>query len=679
MRGWNVESDGVQNSTGTGPVDDHTAGGSVYMFTETSVGSTGDTYELISPCVLLTGLTDPRFSFWYHMFGDNMGDLSVRAVGNNIDSLLVTISGQQQTAETDPWKRQILDLTPFKDSTIHFVFTGVRGNGFESDISIDDIELFNFSATDIEMISIDQPTDGCGLSDTSRITVTYTNIAIDTILTYDLTFAVNGVNGSPETVTDTLFPGDTVSYTFIATADLSTPGTYTIGVTSSTSGDNNAANDFVSKTVEHLIPITSFPYVQDFENGGNLPAGWMQETTDGTQDWLIDADGTPTGNTGPSGDHTPGLNGDGFYAYVEDSNGNNDSVTLVTPCFDVSGLNGVRFSFWYHSNNADQPNNENSLHLDVIENGDTLFDFIPAIGHKDDNWNKIEVDMSMFTGTWAIRFRANDNNNDFTHDIAIDDIRIEEILEQDVGVSLLVYPPAQISCDFSANDSLIFALQNFGTDSIFGGFNFSYQINGNAPITSPISSTIAPNDLELVTISGVDLSGPNIFDIIAWTSNLSGDFNQFNDTIIIKIVSVPTISSYPYSEDFENGFGGWAVEGLESDWVLGTPANTVINSAASGTYSWITNDVGAYSPNQDSWVLSPCLDFSTLDTPVISMSVWWHSEDSWDGAVLQSSLDDGMTWQNVGAFGDPNNWYNDNTINSSPRRAAGRLDRYRCQ
>jgi len=48
------------------------------------------------------------------------------------------------------------------------------------------------------------------------------------------------------------------------------------------------------------------------------------------------------------------------------------------------------------------------------------------------------------------------------------------------------------------------------------------------------------------------------------------------------------------------------------------------------------------------------------------MLIWWNSEFSWDGTVLQSSIDSGATWQNVGAFGDPNNWYTDNTINGNP-------------
>src|SRR5690606_24734626 len=33
---------------------------------------------------------------------------------------------------------------------------------------------------------------------------------------------------------------------------------------------------------------------------------------------------------------------------------------------------------------------------------------------------------------------------------------------------------------------------------------------------------------------------------------------------------------------------------------------------------------------------------------------------------LQSSINNGTSWQVVGAYGDPNNWYTDNTINGNP-------------
>ena len=124
------------------------------------------------------------------------------------------------------------------------------------------------------------------------------------------------------------------------------------------------------------------------------------------------------------------------------------------------------------------------------------------------------------------------------------------------------------------------------------------------------------------------------------------------------------ITTYPYIEDFELGAGGWTVTG--GLWALGTPAASVINSASSGTNSWATNLTGTYPGNSNAAVTSPVFDFTAVPNPFLQASVWWNSEFSWDGAVLQSSINGGATWQNVGAFGDPGNWFTDNTINGTP-------------
>ncbi len=127
------------------------------------------------------------------------------------------------------------------------------------------------------------------------------------------------------------------------------------------------------------------------------------------------------------------------------------------------------------------------------------------------------------------------------------------------------------------------------------------------------------------------------------------------------------ITSFPYSEDFESGAGGWvANNGSNGTWALGAPTATVINGAASGTNAWATNLSGNYNVSENSNVQSPVFDLTSLSAPSIQFSLWWDAEFSWDGMVLQSSINSGASWQNVGAFGDPNNWYTDNSINSNP-------------
>ncbi|MDB4075973.1 hypothetical protein N9529_06390, partial [Crocinitomicaceae bacterium] len=123
------------------------------------------------------------------------------------------------------------------------------------------------------------------------------------------------------------------------------------------------------------------------------------------------------------------------------------------------------------------------------------------------------------------------------------------------------------------------------------------------------------------------------------------------------------ITTYPYSEDFEGGAGGWAASGTL--WQLGTPAAGTITGANSGTNSWATNLTGNYVGNANAIVTSPVFDFSAVLNPLMQLSIWWNSENSWDGTVLQSSIDGGASWQNIGNLGDPD-WYTDNTINGSP-------------
>lgn len=137
------------------------------------------------------------------------------------------------------------------------------------------------------------------------------------------------------------------------------------------------------------------------------------------------------------------------------------------------------------------------------------------------------------------------------------------------------------------------------------------------------------------------------------------------------------ITTYPYIENFEVNAGGWsavwaAPSGVPKvSWVRGTPVNPVINTAASGTKCWITGNSALTTPpysyfnGEFSAVMSPYFDFTALTNPYISLNVFWETEFSIDGAVLQATTDSGTTWIRVGKSGDPVNWYNDNSINGN--------------
>ena len=70
---WTNQTGGTPTTT-SGPSG--AANGSYYMFTEAS-SNYNNTANLFSPCFDLTGTSNPRITLFYHMYGSDMGTLSI--------------------------------------------------------------------------------------------------------------------------------------------------------------------------------------------------------------------------------------------------------------------------------------------------------------------------------------------------------------------------------------------------------------------------------------------------------------------------------------------------------------------------------------------------------------------------------------------------------------------------
>ncbi|MCD4650591.1 MAG: pre-peptidase C-terminal domain-containing protein [Candidatus Cloacimonetes bacterium] len=140
-RDWDIHT-GSTPSNGTGPSSDHTTGTGYYAFYETTNPvSQGDECHLLTSCFDLTGLTAPTMEFYYHMYGANMGTLSIDIFDVNAGvwtDNLWTLSGDQG----DLWQLGSFGIGGMGD-IIQLRFRGSAGNGFASDMAIDDIFIFN--------------------------------------------------------------------------------------------------------------------------------------------------------------------------------------------------------------------------------------------------------------------------------------------------------------------------------------------------------------------------------------------------------------------------------------------------------------------------------------------------------------------------------------------------------
>ena len=95
-----VSTNGDTPSSGTGPETTASCSGNTnegeFIFLEGSFTSPGEVH-CMSTTLDLNALSAPlTLSFWYHMFGDNIGELAVNVDGTNEFS----VTGQQQTANS---------------------------------------------------------------------------------------------------------------------------------------------------------------------------------------------------------------------------------------------------------------------------------------------------------------------------------------------------------------------------------------------------------------------------------------------------------------------------------------------------------------------------------------------------------------------------------------------------
>lgn len=131
-----------------------------------------------------------------------------------------------------------------------------------------------------------------------------------------------------------------------------------------------------------------------------------------------------------------------------------------------------------------------------------------------------------------------------------------------------------------------------------------------------------------------------------------------------------TITTYPYTEDFETSNGLWSSGGILPDWEWGAPAKPVISAAGTGNKCWVVGKLSGskYNDSEASWIQAPgCFNFSNVQYPFVRFKVFWETEQRFDGAAFQYSTDGGTIWKDVGSSSDPvnclnKNWFNYNQV-----------------
>ncbi|UCC31905.1 MAG: choice-of-anchor J domain-containing protein, partial [Phycisphaerales bacterium] len=123
-----------------------------------------------------------------------------------------------------------------------------------------------------------------------------------------------------------------------------------------------------------------------------------------------------------------------------------------------------------------------------------------------------------------------------------------------------------------------------------------------------------------------------------------------------------TVSSYPYTEGWESGFGAWVnVSGDDMDWTRrsgSTPSSsTGPSSAHGGSYYVYTEASSPNYPSKTAILEGPCFDLS--NTSEAGLTFWYHMYGTAMGTLNVEVSEDCVSWTNVWSLSgnQGNAWY----------------------
>ncbi len=204
---------------------------------------------------------------------------------------------------------------------------------------IDDITLYEAVGTDAVLSSIDAPQNSCSLlSNAETVTVSIYNNGGTAINNFDINFIAD--NGAPqlENVSTTITPGQTLSFSFITTADFSAAGNHTLQVYLSVLGDTVQSND----TANALFftgprPIVSPGYTNGFELTDDLSGFALEDLNHDSITWELSNILPRTGT---------------FCARINAAVAND---YVYTSCFELVDTAQYNITFYYRATSTSTP------------------------------------------------------------------------------------------------------------------------------------------------------------------------------------------------------------------------------------------------------------------------------------------------------------------------------------
>jgi len=463
--------------------------------------------KLVTPALDLSAATLPQLTFW-HAQDDYSGDQDELRVyyKTSAGASWTLIPAAIYTSVVSSWTKVTLSL-PSPSATYYIAFeaTGKFGYG----VILDDIRVS-------DLITCPEPSNGTAANFTiSSSDLNWTENGTAPLWNIEL-----GVKGFTPTGTAT-HSGVTKPYTYSG-LNASTSYDYYVQADCGSGNKSFWAGPFNFNTA--CTFISTIPWTEDFENDGDIPVCWENETTN-SYDWqFLAADMN-------QGDHTTGA---GYYSIMDAWDATTGDVSgLISPTFNLTSTSSPVLKFWWMRPNSSS--NTAELRIDVYANGVWNLNVLPGLLQTNSFWAEETVYLSSYKYN-DVRIRFNVNVANFSDQAFIlDDVKIEES-----GLSCI--PPSALS---ASTIMATIANLNWTENNSSTTWNLEY---GPAGFTQGTGTTLT------TSINPYPLTGLNAtttYDYYvqtncggAGTSTWSGPFSF--------TTKCNATGTFPWSEDFEN-------------------------------------------------------------------------------------------------------------------------------
>ena len=289
-----------------------------------------------------------------------------------------------------------------------------------------------------------------------------------------------------------------------------------------------------------------------------------------------------------------------------------------------------------------------------------------------------------------IKFGQEDNSS-AVDPLGADGITIDDVVvwaEEPIDVGISAVYAASSSCRLQVEPVTVL-IQNYGQNSV-SNIPFAVNINDTLIMRDTFPGPLLPGSFISYTLPTlVNMIQVGDYHFQGWTE-LASEVNRFNDSSAAWVSTQwETISNYPFLEEFKSGDPvSWRSYGSNNSWALTIQPPCGFPDTFGGFYTFrfqpellnFSNGVcGAYgySSAEKSYLQANyCFDFGLNPSPVVTLDLSSNIVPGEAGLILQSSIDEGQSWQTVGSYQSGKNWYSD-SISFIPGRVGWSGDRKR--